>query len=414
MTPFQKKRLHYKPQLPTILSQLMNVSFHEGEKTKSLGSEEELKKIFPKTYGQPILHPVLGLVKETKPQRVGVVLSGGQAAGGHNVITGLFDALKTLHRESRLFGFLGGPIGIIQGSYKELLEEELSLYRNQGGFDIIGSGRTKIETEEQLEKSIQVILDLHLDGLVIIGGDDSNTNAAILAEFLLQRGCKTKVIGVPKTIDGDLKHEYVEISFGFDTACKTYSEMISNIARDAISAKKYTHFIKLMGRSASHIAFECALQTHPNVTLIGEEIAEKNQTLAEITSSIADLIQKRGNEGKNFGVILIPEGIIEFIPEMKRLLQEINQLLLQSKEINVKELELKLSDQTRKTFRFLGPEIQLQLLLDRDPHGNIQVSHIETEKLLSTLVGTELKKRALEGSFQGKFSPIHHFFGYYR
>ena len=367
MTPFQKKRLNYKPELPTTLSHLMNVSFVEGGKTGALGSEEELIKLFPKTFGQPILHPVVGPLKETIPLRVGVVFSGGQAPGGHNVITGLFDSLKTFHKESSLIGFLGGPLGIIQGAYKELLEGELVNYRNQGGFDLLGSGRTKIETDEQLEKSLHVILALNLDGLVVIGGDDSNTNAAILAEFFLQRGCKTKVIGVPKTIDGDLKHEYVEISFGFDTACKTYSEMISNIARDTISAKKYTHFIKLMGRSASHIAFECALQTHPNVTLIGEEIAKKNQTLAEITSEIADVIQKRGNEGKNFGVILIPEGIIEFIPEMKRLFQEINQIIL-DKSITVNELEQKLSDQTRKTFGFLPSEIQHQLILDRDPH----------------------------------------------
>ena len=367
MTPFQKKRLNYKPELPTTLSHLMNVSFVEGGKTGALGSEEELIKLFPKTFGQPILHPVVGPLKETIPLRVGVVFSGGQAPGGHNVITGLFDSLKTFHKESSLIGFLGGPLGIIQGAYKELLEGELVNYRNQGGFDLLASGRTKIETDEQLEKSLHVILALNLDGLVVIGGDDSNTNAAILAEFFLQRGCKTKVIGVPKTIDGDLKHEYVEISFGFDTACKTYSEMISNIARDTISAKKYTHFIKLMGRSASHIAFECALQTHPNVTLIGEEIAKKNQTLAEITSEIADVIQKRGNEGKNFGVILIPEGIIEFIPEMKRLFQEINQIIL-DKSITVNELEQKLSDQTRKTFGFLPSEIQHQLILDRDPH----------------------------------------------
>ncbi|MCB1071860.1 MAG: diphosphate--fructose-6-phosphate 1-phosphotransferase [Chlamydiia bacterium] len=401
MTPLQKHRIKYRPSLPKALRE--NVVFKGRGSTTALGDEKEIEAKFPKTFGRPLLHPEKGEKPLAKALKVGVVFSGGQAAGGHNVITGLFDALKAFHRESQLIGFLGGPSGIIEGKTLELSEDLLQNYRNQGGFDLIGSGRTKIETKEQLEKSIEVFNQRLLDGVVIIGGDDSNTNAAILAEFALSKGCKTKIIGVPKTIDGDLKNNFVDISFGFHSACNTYAEMIGNIARDSSSAKKYTHFIKLMGRSASHIALECALLTQPNVTLIGEEIAEKKMTLKEITNSLTDLIEKRGNQGKNYGVILIPEGIIEFIPEMKVLISELNTLLAEGKDQNA------LSFEAKATFDFLPKEIAEQLLLDRDPHGNVQVSHIQTEILLSTLVKEELKKRS---SFKGKFSPLHHFFGY--
>lgn len=401
MTPLQKHRTKYQPTLPKALGK--SVVFKGNGSTTCLGHEKEIEDKFPKTFGRPLLHPEKGKKPTSKALKVGVVFSGGQAAGGHNVITGLFDALKAFHHECQLIGFLGGPSGIIEGKTLELSEDLLQNFRNQGGFDLIGSGRTKIETNEQLEKSIAIFEKLLLDGVIIIGGDDSNTNAAVLAEFALSKGCHTKVIGVPKTIDGDLKNPHVDISFGFHTACSTYAEMIGNIARDASSAKKYTHFVKLMGRSASHIALECALLTKPNMTLIGEEVAEKKMTLKQITASLADLIEKRGNQGKNYGVILIPEGIIEFIPEMKTLISELNTLLAEGKDRNA------LSQEAKATFDFLPKEIAEQLLLDRDPHGNIQVSHIQTEILLSTLVKEELKNRS---SFKGKFAPIHHFFGY--
>ncbi len=403
MTPLQKYRLKYKPTLPKALENLNGVTFKGGGKTLALGNEKEIEKHFPKTFGRPLLHSVEGGSTPAKGLKVGVVFSGGQASGGHNVITGLFDALKIFHAESQLIGFLGGPSGIIEGNALELSEDLLANYRNQGGFDLIGSGRTKIETDEQLDQSIDTFKKFLLDGMVIIGGDDSNTNAAILAEYALKKGCKTKIIGVPKTIDGDLKNDKVDISFGFHTATATYGEMIGNIARDALSAKKYTHFIKLMGRSASHIALECALLTQPNCTLIGEEVAAKKMTLKEVTNTIADLIEKRGNRGKNYGVVLIPEGIIEFVPEMRALISELNTLLSEGKD------EKSLSVDGKKTFHFLPKEIAQQLLLDRDPHGNVQVSHIQTEILFSTLVKEELKNRP---TFKGKFSPLHHFFGY--
>ncbi|MCB1067483.1 MAG: diphosphate--fructose-6-phosphate 1-phosphotransferase [Simkania sp.] len=403
MTPLQKKRLSYIPKKPTILADLNAITFAEKGATEAIGDKGEIEKRFPQTYGRPLIKMTHGKGGASKPLKVGVVLSGGQAAGGHNVITGLFDALKKIHPESHLFGFLGGPSGIVDGKYRDLSEDELANYRNQGGFDLIGSGRTKIESEEQFAKSLEVAKALELNGLVVIGGDDSNTNAALLAEYFIDKGCKTRVIGVPKTIDGDLQNEHVAISFGFDTACKTYSEMIGNIARDALSAKKYTHFIKLMGRSASHIALECALQTQPNYVLIGEEVEAKNQTLQAIAQDLIDVIERRGKEGKNYGVILIPEGLIEFIPEMKTLIQELNILLAQEGG----SIE-GLSAPSKKTFDYLPKEIQDQLLLDRDPHGNVQVSHIQTEMLLSHVVKAELKKR----NFQGKFNAIHHFFGY--
>ncbi|MCH9613856.1 MAG: Pyrophosphate--fructose 6-phosphate 1-phosphotransferase [Chlamydiia bacterium] len=358
----QEARKQYKPKIPQLLRE--KIHFQLGSDTASKGDVDEIKKRFPETYGQPLAFGKMGEEK-TDPLTIGVVLSGGQAAGGHNVITGLFDCM-----EGSLIGFQGGPGGVIHGDYKQLDKDTIDFYRNSGGFDMIGSGRDKIESEEDLAKSLKVCQDLKLDGLVIIGGDDSNTNAAVLAEYFKKNGYKISVIGVPKTIDGDLKTEHIETSFGFDTATKVYSEMIGNLCRDALSAKKYTHFVKLMGRSASHVTLECAVQTHPNVTLIGEEIAGTKQSLNDIVKYLADVIEKRSQNGKNYGVILIPEGLIEFIPE---------------KEALVKDLDL-----------------------DLDPHGNLQVSHIRVEEILIEKVKEELKTR----NFSGKFSPVAHFFGY--
>jgi pyrophosphate--fructose-6-phosphate 1-phosphotransferase len=390
-----------KSDLPLILQNLERAECVRGEKTVPAKDAEELRKLFPRTFGQPLVTVQEGSPRKGKPLRVGVVFSGGPAAGGHNVIAGLFDGLKRLHAESRLFGFLGGPSGIIQAKFEELTETRLSPYRNQGGFDLIGSGRTKIETEEQLQASVKTMLDLGLDALVIIGGDDSNTNAAILAEYFLEKGCKTQIIGVPKTIDGDLKNAHVGISFGFDTACKVYSEIIGNLARDSFSTKKYTHFIRLMGRSASHIALECALSTHPNYTLIGEEIAAEKKTLSRVVQDLCDLIVKRAEMGKNYGIILIPEGVVEFIPEMKALIHELGQ-------IPAADVPQKLSSEAKSCYESLPPSIQKQLLFDRDPHGNVQLSLIETERMLSEMVARELEKR----SFKQQFSPLHHFLGY--
>ena len=390
----RKIRNTYEPKIPEILKS--GTVFERGEKRED---DSEIVPLFPHLSGQYVVEGKGG-EGERRAMRVGVVLSGGQAAGGHNVITGLFDCLKNISGESKLFGFLDGPSGIVDGKYEELTEEFVAGYRNTGGFDMIGAGRTKIESDEQLEKSLKTCQDLKLDGIVVIGGDDSNTNAAVLAEYLLDRGCQTKVIGVPKTIDGDLRNDDIAISFGFDTACKTYSEMIGNIGRDALSAKKYTHFIKLMGRSASHIALECALHTQPNVTLISEEIAEKKQTLEMVTKHLADVIEKRG---KNYGVIILPEGLIEFMPDIAALISQLNDLLAETDEPLAK-----LTAENKNTFDFLPEAIQNQLLLDRDPHGNVQVSHIQTERLLMETVARELKKR----NYSGKFSPVAHFFGY--
>lgn len=373
----EKLRAEYKPRLPKLLQNLHHVRFEKGGPTSSVAHSEDIQKTFPQTFGRGILKGKEGDLRTCGPLKVGVVLSGGQAAGGHNVISGLFDALKALCPQSRLIGFLGGPSGIVENKTLEITDKILAPYRNQGGFDLIGSGRTKIETDDQLAASLKTAQTHELSGIVVIGGDDSNTNAAILAEYFLKNGCKTSVIGVPKTIDGDLKNAFIPISFGFDTAAKTYAEMIGNIQRDALSAKKYYHFIKLMGRSASHITLECALATHPNIALIGEEIKAKKMTLAQITNEIADIIEKRAAKGMNYGVVLVPEGLIEFIPEA---------LIGES----------------------LPEEIQKQLLLDLDPHGNVQVSQIETEKLLMSTVKKELERR----SFKGKFSPLSHFFGY--
>ena len=353
--------------------------------------------------------------------KFGVILSGGQAPGGHNVISGLYDALKKGNKASKLYGFLGGPAGLVKGDYIEIKMPLLDKFRNTGGFDIIGSGRAKIETEEQVSSSIQNVRKLKLDALIIIGGDDSNTNAAFLAKYFLQARLKTRVIGVPKTIDGDLKNEYIETSFGFDTATKLYSELIGNICRDVNSSKKYWHFIKLMGRSASHIALECALKTQPNICLIGEELAEKKRTLKQVTDYITDIIVKRSRNGEDFGVVLVPEGIIEFIPEMEELIEELNDLMalhsaafskLKTFSGKLKWLQKKLSKKAYSLFSSLPEIISTQLLMDRDPHGNVQVSRIETEKLLIYLVTHRLKELKKEGVFNGKFSSYAHFFGY--
>lgn len=380
------ERLSYRPKLPFFL-----------ERGESFKVEEERELLYFKGAKKP---------PASHPKRVGVVFSGGPAPGGHNVIWGLYEALKKLHPDSQLYGFLGGPEGVIQKNYKKIEASLLEVYRNTGGFDLLGSGRTKIETEEQLALSLNCVKELALDGLVIIGGDDSNTNAAILADYFSQGNVSTRVIGVPKTIDGDLKNEWVETSFGFDSACKTYVELIGNLAKDALSSKKYYHFIKLMGRSASHIALECALQVHPNITLIGEEVAAQNKTLQEISQEIAEVICKRAEKGKNYGLILIPEGLIEFIPEVKLLLRELNLLLGEATPEKVLE---KLSASAKETYLYLPEKIGQQLLLDRDSHGNVQVSHIATEELIIHTVKKELKKRA---DFKGKFAPCGHFFGY--
>lgn len=410
MTPLQKARAHYQPRLPHALSDLHRLSLREeGGATTAVDQAEQLRSLFPHLFGQPKLVVSQGERAALRPLRIGVVLSGGQAAGGHNVIAGLHDALLALHPESHLVGFLGGPSGIVENRSIEITDRILCDYRNQGGFDMIGSGRTKIETPDQLAASLKTLKSLHLHGLVIIGGDDSNTNAAVLGEYLLAHGEQIAVVGVPKTIDGDLKSEEIEISFGHDTACKIYSELIGNLMRDALSAKKYTHFVKLMGRSASHIALECALQTHPNFTLIGEEGEGKGCTLQQITSELTDLICQRAAAGKNYGLILVPEGLVEFIPEVGQLIREINKLLADGVAPEVEAVSAKLTPPSAACFHALPPSIRSQFLEDRDPHGNVQVSHIATEQLLIEAVKEELSKRS---GFKGKFAPVAHFFGY--
>lgn len=394
---FQDERLKYQPRLPRLLQQFGSLDPAPVERRTAPLS---IQSILPKTSSQPLIHFRAHAPKKIAALRVGVLLSGGQAPGGHNVITGLFDALKKINQNCRLFGFLGGPLGILENRYQELSEGLIAPYRNTGGFDLIGSGRTKIETEEQFATALKNCAKLNLNGLVIIGGDDSNTNAALIAEYFLNEGSHTYVVGVPKTIDGDLKNQQVETSFGFDTACKIYSEMIGNICRDALSAKKYYHFIKLMGRSASHIALECALQTHPTVTLISEEVTAKKMTLHHITDMLCEVIAKRAEEGHHYGVVLIPEGVIEFVPEMKALFKELN---AQSTS------EGKLSKEGEATFSLLPETMRHQLMLERDPHGNIQVSHIATEQLLIHLVKQQL---ASWPAYQGKFTPVGHFLGY--
>lgn len=423
-TPFQLQRLHYMPKLPEILLNLRQVGA-EFQPHDTSQTPQQIKDKFPQTIHQPAVafKKLNGLPAHT-PKRVGVVLSGGQAPGGHNVIVGLYDALQTLHHESRLFGFLGGPSGIVNNQTIEITRDIAQRYRNQGGFDMIGSGRTKIETPEQFQAALKTVDALQLDAIVIIGGDDSNTNAAHLAEFFKSKGLNISVIGVPKTIDGDLKNEYIETSFGFDTASKTYSDIIANIAKDAISAKKYYHFIKLMGRSASHITLECALQTHPNFTLIAEEVAASKKTLHEITNQICDIICQRAEKGKDYGVVLLPEGVIEFIPEFKRLIADLNTLLspelqhganLQKQKTSEERLNyLKniLSADSYTCLLSIPAIIQDQLLLDRDPHGNVQVSKIETERMFIAAVSQELEKRKNAGKYNGKFNAQPHFLGY--
>ncbi len=413
------ERRNYQIPLPKIFEDLKSLCLKEVKSDKQ--KENRIQELFPHTFSKPFLEIVTTRRSNTKPKKVGVVFSGGQASGGHNVIAGLYDALNKLNTNNSLFGFLGGPSGIIEGRYKELKKEDIDQYRNIGGFDMIGSGRTKIETPDQLKASLKTIVELNLDGFVIIGGDDSNTNAAILAEFFENQNKKISVIGIPKTIDGDLKNEYIEISFGFDTACKIYSEMIGNILTDALSAKKYYHFIKLMGRSASHIALECAFQTHANITLIGEEISDKKMTLKNITHYLCDIICKRAVLGKNYGAILIPEGLIEFIPEIKQLISELNKLLathtdkfneISDFEEKKRTLPEHLSTPSKACLDQLPNDIAEQLLLDRDPHGNVQVARINTEQLLIKTVSIELKKRQNAGNYSGKFSALAHYFGY--
>ncbi len=415
----QIARAEYQPKLPKSLKG--NVRIEEGKATESVANQEEIKKLFPNTYGMPVLKFVETDEEIDFPAiNVGVILSGGQAPGGHNVISGLFDGLKKLNNESKLYGFILGPAGLINHEYKELTGDIIDEYRNTGGFDIIGSGRTKLESVEDFEKGYKILKALNISALVIIGGDDSNTNACVLAEYYVQKKYGIQVIGCPKTIDGDLKNNWIETSFGFDTACKVYSEVIGNIQRDCNSAKKYWHFIKLMGRSASHIALECALQTQPNICLISEEIAHKKQSLDDVVEYIASVIAQRAAEGNNFGTVLIPEGIIEFIPAMKRLIAELNDFLAENAEefSHIKEshqrdyIVSKLSPENAKTYTSLPATVARQLSLDRDPHGNVQVSQIETEKLLSEMVNTKLNQWKKEGKYVGKFSALHHFFGY--
>lgn len=420
-TSLQSLRLKYTPSLPSYLKNVHSLSFTEHS-FEPLHTENQgkIRSLFPKTYGKPLLTCMEGSVAHSShPVTVGVVLSGGQAPGGHNVITGLFDAITAFHPDSKLIGFLKGPAGILKEKWIELNKEIIDSYRNQGGFDMIASGRDKIETEEQLKTSSEVVKKLKLNGLVIIGGDDSNTNAAILTEYFTTHQIPTHVVGIPKTIDGDLKNSYVETSFGFDTACKIYSEMIGNILRDALSAKKYYHFIKLMGRSASHIALECALQTHANYVILGEEVQKEKQTLKTITQHLADFITTRADEGKNYGAVLIPEGLIEFIPEVGNLIAELNQVLSEKQlpndmSIDQKEahIEKSLNKESASCFSSLPKDIRHQLLLDRDPHGNVQVAKIQTEELLIQTVSKELDKRKQNGNYKGKFNAQPHYFGY--
>ncbi len=424
LSPLQKARYEYSPKLPGMLrGGISEISVQVGAPTESVADQDKIKALFPNTYGKNEITFVKGKnTSAAKKQVVGVILSGGQAPGGHNVICGLYDALKATDKANVMLGFKGGPSGLIEDSFIEFDDEYINQYRNTGGFDIIGSGRTKLETEEQFKIVTEVAKKHGLTAIVIIGGDDSNTNAAVLAEYMAAHQTGVQVIGCPKTIDGDLKNEDIEASFGFDTATKTYSELIGNIERDANSAKKYWHFIKVMGRSASHVALECALETQPNICLIGEEVAAKKMSLASITNYIADAVEKRGNNGENFGVAIIPEGIVEFVPEFSKLIAEINELLAGSKteefnalpDWNAKYAFIKkgLTGESFAVFDILPQFVQQQLFLERDPHGNVQVSLIESEKLFSEMVKNELAKRKAAGTYKGKFGSQHHFFGY--
>ncbi len=418
-SPLQIARSLYHPKMPKALSGA--VVLKEGKATESVADQAAIKDLFPNTYGMPLITIEPTAEKVAAPAiNVGVILSGGQAPGGHNVISGLFDGIKTINSESKLYGFLGGPSGLVDHKYVELTADIIDEYRNTGGFDIIGSGRTKLEETAQFDKGAEICKKLGINAIVIIGGDDSNTNACVLAEYYAQKKTGIQVIGCPKTIDGDLKNEMIETSFGFDTACKVYSELIGNIQRDANSAKKYYHFIRLMGRSASHIALECALQSQPNVCIISEEVEANNLTLNDIVEQIVSVIVERAGKGLNFGTILIPEGLIEFIPAMKKLIAELNDLLAHNDDFNALETDDEkrqyvkglLSEESCQVYRDLPKGIARQLTLDRDPHGNVQVSLIETEKLLIEMVAKRLAKLKAAGEYKGKFSALNHFFGY--
>ena len=415
----QLARSKYAPKLPKALEG--SVTIRLGEATQSVSDQKEIKELFPNTYGLPKLtFEAAQAGEQGQAVNVGVILSGGQAPGGHNVIAGLFDGIKRIHPDSRLYGFLMGPEGLIKHDYKELTAELIDEYRNTGGFDIIGSGRTKLEEKEQFDKGLEILKKLDIRALVIIGGDDSNTNAAVLAEYYKSIGAPVQVIGCPKTIDGDLKNEQIETSFGFDTATKVYAEVIGNVQRDCFSARKYWHFIKLMGRSASHIALECALQVQPNVAIISEEVEAKNLTLDDVVTSIAEVVALRAAKGWNFGTVLIPEGLIEFIPAIKSLIAELNDFLAhheaEFRAVATDEQRAfiisKLSEANSKLYASLPSSVARQLTLDRDPHGNVQVSLIETEKLLAQMVGSKLAEWKEEGRYSGKFASLTHFFGY--
>ncbi|MFZ4455794.1 MAG: diphosphate--fructose-6-phosphate 1-phosphotransferase [Bacteroidales bacterium] len=414
----QIARAAYQPKLPKAL--LGAVKIEVGAATESVADQAEIAKLFPNTYGMPILTFVPGEAKSAAPVNVGVILSGGQAPGGHNVISGIFDGIKNINAESRLYGFLMGPGGLVDHQYMELTADIIDEYRNTGGFDIIGSGRTKLETTEQYDKGLVILKKLNISALVIIGGDDSNTNACVLAEYYATINSGVQVIGCPKTIDGDLKNDMIETSFGFDTACKVYSEVIGNIQRDCNSARKYWHFIKLMGRSASHIALECGLQTQPNICLVSEEIEAKQLTLDDVVTEIATAVAKRAAKGNNFGTVLIPEGLIEFIPAFKVLMGELNDYLAHHEEefkavpANLQRQFIidNISKENAAVYASLPEGVARQLTLDRDPHGNVQVSLIETEKLLSEMVGNKLAQWKKEGKYNGKFAALGHFFGY--
>ena len=424
LSPLQKARYQYAPKLPKMLRNgISEISVLEGEETTSVADQEKIKALFPNTYGKKEITFQKGQnTSVAKKQVVGVILSGGQAPGGHNVVCGLYDALKATNPENVLYGFKKGPSGLLEDDYLIFDDAYIDQYRNTGGFDIIGSGRTKLETEDQFAVAAEVCKKHGITAIVIIGGDDSNTNAAVLAEYFAAHDAGVQVIGCPKTIDGDLKNEDIECSFGFDTATKTYSEVIGNIERDANSAKKYWHFVKVMGRSASHVALECALQTQPNVCLISEEVAEKKMSLSQIADYIADSVEARAAKGMNFGVAIIPEGVVEFVPEFSALIAEINELLAGSKAEtfnalpNWKEkyafIENGLSKEAMAVFAILPEGIQQQLFLERDPHGNVQVSLIESEKLFSAIVKAKLEERKAAGTYKGKFNALHHFFGY--
>ena len=421
ISALQKARSSYQPKLPKGLRE--NVDIIEGAPTESVGDQAEIKRLFPHTYGMPLVEFAPAKeVKEYAPINVGIILSGGQAPGGHNVICGLFDELKKQNPKSKLYGFLMGPSGLVDHKYKELTAEVIDKYRNTGGFDMIGSGRTKLETKEQFDSGLEIIRQLNLNAVIIIGGDDSNTNACMLAEYYASINAGVSVIGCPKTIDGDLKNDQIETSFGFDSACKTYSELIGNIQRDANSARKYWHFIKLMGRSASHIALECALQTQPNICIISEEVEANNMTLDDVVNQICEVVVKRSEEGLYYGTILIPEGLIEFVPAFKRLIAELSDLLssdlakTEAKGLKSDDLLAwilnHVSAENLPTLKSLPEEVAKQLALGRDPHGNVQVSLIETEKMLSEMCAKRLDEWKEQGKFKGKFAALHHFFGY--